>query len=321
MLELGLSLWTMQSTAAAPATPAKLYGDLIEDARAAERLGFHSLWVSEHHFWYDGWCPSPLVACGAALGATSRLRLGTGIHIAPLHDPARTADAAVALHDLSEGRFELGVGLGYREAEYDGFGLSVKRRGRLMDAALDLLGERWSGAPDRRGPRVWVGGVTPVALGRAARRGLSVLLPQTVRNDGIARLLAELREEAAAHDCSLDRVGVIRHAWLTDGSEAGAEAARERIVASSREYQGAWWKLEGKPAFAAPELLDGQMRRATETALIGSPRQLQSELRELEAAGVDLAVLQIYPNPVDGYREQMTALAGSLLLWPAGAPS
>ena len=46
-----------------------LYQLLQQDASLAEALGFHSLWLAEHHFWYDGWCPAPVAAAAAVLGA------------------------------------------------------------------------------------------------------------------------------------------------------------------------------------------------------------------------------------------------------------
>src|SRR6202011_1591043 len=118
-MDVGIGLWTMRSTAACPASHPRLYGELAGDARLAESLGFHSLWLAEHHFWYDGWCPTPLVAAGAVLAATERLHVGTGIHLMPLYDPDRAAAEVDWLHRLSDGRFEHGVGLGFRAAEYD----------------------------------------------------------------------------------------------------------------------------------------------------------------------------------------------------------
>jgi alkanesulfonate monooxygenase SsuD/methylene tetrahydromethanopterin reductase-like flavin-dependent oxidoreductase (luciferase family) len=179
-----------------------------------------------------------------------------------------------------------------------------------MDAAIDLFCERWSGTGDQ-GPRLWLGGVSATALGRSARNGLSLLLPQTLPNAKVERLLGELSEIASAAGKQIDRVATIRHACITDGSAAEAEAAKERMVAPSREYQGAWWQLKGKPAFEVPELLEGQMNRATETALIGTADEIREQVEALAAIGVDLVVMHVYPGPTDFYRDQMERIAAA----------
>src|ERR1700712_2111487 len=134
-MQVGLGLWTMRSTAAFPAAFEQLYADLVSDAQLAEQLGFHSLWVAEHHFSPDGWCPAPLVAAAAVLGATTTLRVGSGIHLLPLYEPRRAFAEVDWLHRLSGGRFDHGIGIGYRAAEYDGYGLSRKARGRRLGVA------------------------------------------------------------------------------------------------------------------------------------------------------------------------------------------
>jgi luciferase-like monooxygenase len=88
-VDVGLGLWSMRSPVAEDATFEQFYDDLITDGQLAEHLGFHSLWVAEHHFSSDGWCPAPLVAAAAVLGATNTLHVGTGIHLLPLYDPIR----------------------------------------------------------------------------------------------------------------------------------------------------------------------------------------------------------------------------------------
>src|ERR1700733_3287964 len=115
-MKVGLGLWTMRSTAAFPASWPTLYEQLRADARLAESLGFHSLWIAEHHFWYDGWTPAPLVA-GAGAPAAATLHVGTGVPLLPLRDPTRVAAQLAFLDRLSGGRFEHGVGIGYRASE------------------------------------------------------------------------------------------------------------------------------------------------------------------------------------------------------------
>jgi alkanesulfonate monooxygenase SsuD/methylene tetrahydromethanopterin reductase-like flavin-dependent oxidoreductase (luciferase family) len=307
-MDVGVGLWTMRSTAAFPASFAGLYADLVDDARAAEALGFHSLWLAEHHFWYDGWCPAPLVAAGAVLAATERLHVGTGIHLLPLYEPRRAAAEVTWLQRLSGGRFEHGVGLGYRAAEYDGFGLSRRARGRRMDSALDALAEAGTGVP------VWVGGMAPAALARAGRRGLNLMLPSTLRHDQVATAIEHFRREAADAGREPGRIGVMKYAWVTDGSEADRARAVAVNALFTREYTGAWFPLKGRPGFESPELLEAQTRRAVDTGLFGPADAVVAELDAYRELGVELVVLHLAGDGRRAARhEAMTRIADRVI--------
>lgn len=318
-VEVGVALWSMQSTASSPASWPRLYADLVRDARQAEALGFDSLWVAEHRFWYDGWCPAPLIAAAAALGATQRLRVGTAMHLLPQHDPARTARAVASLVAMSRGRFRLGVGLGYRDEEFDGLGLARTRRGRLMDAALDVLqsGPARSGhSPSEQpaAPGIWVGGMARASLARAARRGLALLLPPTLRPDEVRESLAYARAEAHAVGLPLGRVGMVKDLWVTDGSAAERRAHLTAVDNHYREYAGSWWQLRGQQGFARPDLLDRQMARTRRTAVVGSPDEVLATLGELAEAGVDTLALHVSADITrDRYSTMMSTLAETVV--------
>ena len=166
-----------------------LYQQNLEQIVWAERLGFDSVWLTEHHFVEDGYTPSPLVIAGAIAQATSTLRIGTNLMLAPLADPVRLAEDAATLAILSGGRFDLGVGLGYRELEFDYFQRSLKHRPSLMEEAVSILRQAWSGASieldgkrfqidgltvspaPAEPPGLLMGGMAEPAIARAARLG------------------------------------------------------------------------------------------------------------------------------------------------------
>ena len=76
------------------------------------------------------------------------MRIGTNIIVAGLHNPVRLAEDATALSLLTDNRFELGVGLGYRELEFSGFGRSVKNRPSLLEDAIAIIRQAWTGSAD-----------------------------------------------------------------------------------------------------------------------------------------------------------------------------
>src|SRR3954447_24652733 len=116
---------------AAPA--AERYRLAAEQIAHAERLGFDTAWVAQHHFHEpEGGLPSPFVFLGHLSARTSRIRLGTGIITLPLELPVRVAEDAIVLDLISNGRLELGIGNGGNPTAFAGFELANEHRNALF---------------------------------------------------------------------------------------------------------------------------------------------------------------------------------------------
>lgn len=115
-----------------------LYQNTLTQVAAAEKFGFDSIFVAEHHFVKDGWIPSPRIICAAIAGLTKRVRIGTDIIVLPLHHPISVAEDAAVIDVLSNGRFILGVGLGNRRDEFEAFGVPFEERASRFEEALTL---------------------------------------------------------------------------------------------------------------------------------------------------------------------------------------
>ncbi len=97
------------------------YLDYIAYVREAEELGFHSVFLVEHHFTGVGQVSASLGLLSYLAACTKRIRLGTAVVVLPWHNPVLVTEQAATVDLLSNGRLEFGVGKGYRDVEFGGF--------------------------------------------------------------------------------------------------------------------------------------------------------------------------------------------------------
>lgn len=162
---------------------------------AADQLGFDSVWVSDHIVMPKS-RPDPYGSILEAMstlafiaGRSERLKLGTSVVVLPQRNPILLAKQAATIHELSAGRFTLGVGVGWVREEYDMLGAPWPQRGRTADEFIEAMKELWTNPdpqfegdrisfrdtlfaprPEGRLPLV-IGGAGDAALRRTARYG------------------------------------------------------------------------------------------------------------------------------------------------------
>ena len=200
----------------------------------AETLGFADVWTSEHIITPAGamYPPSPnfydpVLSLTWAAAFTTRVGLGTSVLVLPMRHPLPLAKELATLQNLSNGRFILGAGVGWLEAEFAALGVPFNERGRRMDEGIALMRAAWSDDPVsfptrwipavvdnmRMMPKpekpipIWIGGTSDAALKRAARHDGwhgSRANPQQA-----APLVARLRAERPDRDFVLS----LRAAW------------------------------------------------------------------------------------------------------------
>jgi alkanesulfonate monooxygenase SsuD/methylene tetrahydromethanopterin reductase-like flavin-dependent oxidoreductase (luciferase family) len=124
-----------------------VYDGDVQQMLAAEALGYHSVWIAEHHFNDYGLCPAPPVLAGFLAARTSTLRLGMGVSLLPLHHPIDLAEQLAVLDVISGGRLEVGLGRGGTLQDYQTF-RSERTEARLrVEEGIALMRQCWSGAP------------------------------------------------------------------------------------------------------------------------------------------------------------------------------
>ncbi len=289
-LRLGLGVFGMQAVPQRPDHHVKLYRDLLEDAENAEALGFDSIWLSEHHFWFDGYCPADLPAAGAILGRTHRLRVGTAVMLLPMHSVEKVAADATVINRLGGGRLVLGVALGYRDAEFDGFGVRRKERGRLMDAMLPRLAEA-CGAADPAVP-VYVGVATPVAAQRAGRLGLPLFADSTMNPDELRAMLDAYNAAAAAAGIRApSKHALQRDVFVTEDRERDWARLLPELRYMRRQYGGwSFPRQEGEPVGDYLTRLEGDIEAKLRNLVMGGVDEVATRLRGFASMGFDLIV-------------------------------
>src|SRR5208337_4411471 len=112
--------------------------------RAAEDLGFDSIWPAEHHFTEYGYCASPALSLAAVASVTKRIRLGTGVVVLPFHNPIRVAEELAMLDLMSDGRLDFGVGRGYQPLEFKGFQIDQAKSRGIFNESLEVIMQAWT---------------------------------------------------------------------------------------------------------------------------------------------------------------------------------
>ena len=167
-----------------------LYRLLLDQCVRADELGYDNIWLTEHHFSGD-YNPTPLQAATAIAARTERIRIGTFVLLLPFYHPVRVAEDVAFIDNLSKGRFDLGVGQGYRVDEFSGFCMPRKERSARLAEGLDLIRRLWTEETvtfegkftqikevhiqpepvQQPHPPIWIGARTEKAMQRAAREG------------------------------------------------------------------------------------------------------------------------------------------------------
>jgi alkanesulfonate monooxygenase SsuD/methylene tetrahydromethanopterin reductase-like flavin-dependent oxidoreductase (luciferase family) len=244
----------------------QVYAETFEQVELAEHLGLELCWFTEHHFIADGYLPNFVPVAAAAAARTSTIRFSTDICLMPFRDPVRLAEDLAILDNISNGRMELGAGMGYAAHEFAGFGIPLSRRVSLTEEAIEILQLAWRREPfsfagkrytysDLRvtpdpvqdgGPPLWIAATSKPGALRAARYDTH-LLPQGPRSAVLDPWQEELR--STGRDPADKRVGIIRGVFVTDDIErewtpvAAAEKVRRDvyvdIIKASADHKNA----------------------------------------------------------------------------------
>lgn len=135
-----LSIFSVQDHYPAGArSVAQLYGEVVAQAELADRIGYDTFWVAEHHFHEYGVVPNPAVMLATLAQHTKRIRLGTAISILTFHNPLTVAENYAMVDVLSDGRLVYGVGSGYLPHEFSGYAIDPAEKRDRFDENLAIV--------------------------------------------------------------------------------------------------------------------------------------------------------------------------------------
>lgn len=257
-MKFGIGLFTLQTHSDNPVSPAVLYKQTLEQVILAEQVNFDSAWISEHHFLPDGYCPYPLILASAMATVTSHIKIGSAGIILPLHNPVRVAEDSALVDNLSNGRFNLGVVLGYRKEEFDGLGIPINQRPSRMDEGIDVIINAWcDGNFSYNGKRykfenlnvtpkpvqkpyipIYIGAFEKPAIKRAGRLGFPLLI-------GPGRTMQMVRDTLDFYNEGANEAGkdvqnvehiLIRETFVNSNGENAWEGGNKYIISMYKYY-------------------------------------------------------------------------------------
>lgn len=198
--------------------PVQRMDDLLEQVRLARELGFDTIVAAQHYLSQPLQMLQPIPLLGRLAAETGDMRLATCILLLPLLNPVDVAEQLATLDVITHGRLSIGVGLGYRDAEFDAFGVPREERVHRLVTHLEILTRLLDGesvtfkspycqlddvslamlAVQRPHPPIWLGANSDPAVRRAARLADAWVLNPHSRLDTLERQVREVYRPALA---------------------------------------------------------------------------------------------------------------------------
>jgi alkanesulfonate monooxygenase SsuD/methylene tetrahydromethanopterin reductase-like flavin-dependent oxidoreductase (luciferase family) len=309
------------------------FRDYLDFNVEAEALGFTSSFLVEHHF--TGWnqVSATLMLLMALAMRTKTLRLGSAVMVLPWHNPVLLAEQAATLDLVSGGRFDFGIGKGYRHSEFKGFQIAAEEAEARFDEAVEVIkrafterarfshhGRFWHfedivvepPPAQQPHPPFWVAAGSEGSIRRAAARGFNLILDQYASAAQIAERIGLYKTERLAHGFGFTpmQVVVARQLYVAnDETDKQAALARQaaytkRTVDVSRRPDGKGGSQSGSHVLAYADKAGG----TEANALFGTPDEICAKLEALRDVGVDYVLLTI-----SGGREQLRRFAREIM--------
>ncbi|MBV9827253.1 MAG: LLM class flavin-dependent oxidoreductase [Alphaproteobacteria bacterium] len=312
------------------------FHEWIENNIEAEALGFHGVFVVEHHFTGFGQVSASLNLLTWLGARTTTYRLGTAVLVLPWHNPVLLAEQAATLDLLSGGRLDFGIGKGYRYNEFAGFCVPMEEAESRFDEAMEVItksfvsdtpfshhGRHWQydnivvepPSAQRPHPPFWMGAGSERSVRQVAERGYNLLLGQYDLAEDVLRHVAQFKADVEQRGRKFNpmEVGVARAVHIAR-DKADLDAALERRFQGHMRIN----KISERPGETRDRFVhnEAETRRiCDETALFGTPDQIARKLDDLRAGGVEYVMINF-----GGSRENIRRFARDVMPGLTGSP-
>ncbi|HEX2335461.1 MAG TPA: LLM class flavin-dependent oxidoreductase, partial [Hyphomicrobiaceae bacterium] len=238
-----------------------VYDLALERIAIMDSAGYDAVWLAEHHFSSFSVCPSVHMMGVMAAARTRRLRIGTGVSLAPFYNPLRLAEEVALLDVLSGGRVNWGAGRGFERSEFKAFAIPGEESAARFHETVDIVIKAWT--HDRLSyqgkfhsydgvevlpkplqqphPPVWMAASSLPAIEWAAAKGFSILMdPHSSRQDLVQKRRHYGEKLANAGHSDQDRVIPMARLIAIDATaEKAREVARRAAHWTVASYIGA----------------------------------------------------------------------------------
>jgi alkanesulfonate monooxygenase SsuD/methylene tetrahydromethanopterin reductase-like flavin-dependent oxidoreductase (luciferase family) len=258
-MEFGILFTSHANNETEPYPHRDVHARVTREIVRADALGYDYAWIAEHHFSSEyGIMPDVFVYAGYLAALTKRIKIGTAVVTLPLANPLRVAENTAFLDILSNGRFALGLGSGYRKYEFDGFGIDFEARRDIQEEALPLLMELFhKRRTDHHGkhfhakvdgdyelfphavqephPPIFLAGATERSIGVAGRMGFGLMLSTWTPFEELARQIAGYRAaleetpQPLRANPARGHVDIARYVYVAE-TDAKARAESEPVI-------------------------------------------------------------------------------------------
>ena len=319
-----------------PSEQERYYREALEQVLHAERLGYSSVWFTEHHFTRHGIVSATLSVLAYLAGLTNTIRLGTAVTVLPFHNPVQLAEQTATVDLLSNGRLDMGVGRGYQWGEFHRMGIPMEEATRRFEESMEVLTRAWTSAEpfDHRGefwsfndltiqpkpvqqphPPVYVAASGAKSVARVVHNDWNLLIGQAETATQVAdqvRLYQDSLAEVEA-EYTPQRVVVARAMYAAPTTEQARHEA---------EIPFMWFKDTGQEVSAPPgqrvDLLPDEFAayrsrylpdarfdykaRCDDVMLFGSAENIADRIGRLRDSGVENLIFFVNFGGIDNRR-------------------
>ena len=296
--------------------------EIREQAILADRLGYHSAWIGEHHFDRLGVNSRPDILLASIIPETKNIRFAPAVNVLPLHHPIHVAECWATLDLLSGGRVDFATGRGYDQAEYAPFGADFMKSAEMFEEGIDVLLKAWTEPgfwshhgtyyriddmsitpkPVQNPIPFYVASFSETSLKMAARRGLNVIyapFAATMVYGGIEQAVEKYREACVGNGGTPGRAMCsyfIHIAETPEEDDAGRQAMMDYFRhCVLRAFPDDPEKMPPTMHYFLKinEILRNMEKDklSANSVLIGSPQQIVDRLKQVEAAGIEEVIL------------------------------